>query len=71
MSARAYTADDLFAALSATDDAGVSLSRAVTAGEGGRLADQRALIEQATASFAKALSLLKPAGPHETQEIAA
>lgn len=43
----------------------VALTRAITAGEGGRTADQRAHIAKAAEHFAKALALLNPAGAVE------
>lgn len=39
----------------------VSLTRAITAGEGGRTADQRRHVAEAADHFAKALAALNPA----------
>lgn len=52
---------DLFAADAFCMDAGSLFIQAVTAGERGDYARQRALVEQATSQIGKALSLMNPA----------
>lgn len=68
---RTYDPSDLFAADAYAMAATASIIRAVTAGETGRLADQRAHIAAAAEGLAKALNLLNPAVEAETMERAA
>lgn len=56
---------DLFAADAFCMDAGSLFIQAVTAGECGDYARQRALVERATSQLASALSLMNPATQSE------
>lgn len=71
MTQRTYDTETIDAACDHGLFATVALTRAITAGEGGRTADQRRHVAEAADHFAKALAALNTAGTTQSERLAA